>query len=264
TYYLFFNFEPEFPGAYGYLLFCIPLILILYASLVYSTYWLRAGINRYYKLFKMLFWGGILELLAIWALDSYCSCFFDVTSPEFLYGGFGFFFLLVLILVAGERFFVRYLESFGLRSFYLQVRAVDEAPLNLLVLGGGVACRLYVQNLFCRNYLRHPSKILGIVDDDPALRHLNVYGFQVLGTTSDLDELYAKQPFDMLVVTTALSEAARLRVEEFARRHPVELGVFRVDTHLCMPDDLALAMRGLAEPSADDAVNDDPLPGHSK
>ena len=136
--------------------------------------------------------------------------------------------------------------------------------MNLLVLGGGVACRLYVQNLFCRNYLRHPSKILGIVDDDPALRHLNVYGFQVLGTTSELDELYAKQPFDMLVVTTALSEAARLRVEEFARRHPVELGVFRVDTHLCMPDDLALAMRGLAEPSADDAVNDDPLPGHSK
>ena len=252
TYYLFLDSELEFPGAYGYLVFCIPLMLILYASGIYGTYWLRAGINRYYKLFKMLLLGGFLELAVIWGLDRYCG-FFSVSSNDYLYGGFVFFFLLMLTLVAGERFFMRYLESFGLRSFYLRVKAVDEDLMSLVIVGGGVSCRLYVQNLFCRNYLKRPARILGIVDDDPALRHLNVYGFQVLGNTGDLEQLYAVRPFDIMVVTTALSEAARLRIEEFVRHHPVEIGVFRADTHMCMPDDLAMAVESLAEPEIDDS-----------
>ncbi len=252
TYYLFLDSELEFPGAYGYLVFCIPLMLILYAYGIYGTYWLRAGINRSYKLFKMLLLGGFLELAVIWGLDRYCG-FFSVSSNDYLYGGFVFFFLLMLTLVAGERFFMRYLESFGLRSFYLRVKAVDEDLMSLVIVGGGVSCRLYVQNLFCRNYLKRPARILGIVDDDPALRHLNVYGFQVLGNTGDLEQLYAARPFDIMVVTTALSEAARLRIEEFVRHHPVEIGVFRADTHMCMPDDLAMAVESLAEPEIDDS-----------
>ena len=132
---------------------------------------------------------------------------------------------------------------------------MDEKLMTLVIIGGGVACRLYVQNLFCRNYLRRPARILGIVDDDPALRHLNVYGFPVLGNTEDLEQLYAAKPFDIMVVTTALSEAARLRIDDFVRHHPVEIGVFRADTHMCMPDDLAMAVKSLSEPEVGDPAD---------
>jgi UDP-N-acetylmuramyl pentapeptide phosphotransferase/UDP-N-acetylglucosamine-1-phosphate transferase len=256
VYYIFFDQEPEFPGTYGYLLFCVPLMLILYASGIYRTYWLRAGINRYYKLCKILFTGGIFEFALIYGMNNYCSCFFNVPSAEYLYGGYVLFFLLVLVLVAGERFFMRYLESFGLRSLYIRVKVSDISDIPRLVLvGGGVACRLFIQNLYCRNYLQKPLKLCGLVDDDPALRHLNVYGLPVLGGTDDLEELYEKSPFDLLIITTSVSEEARWRIEDFARRHPVEIGIFRVDTHMCLPDDLPQALAGLSETRSTDSVN---------
>ena len=256
VYYVFFDAEPGFPGAYGYLLFCVPLMLILYASGIYRTYWLRAGINRYYKLCKMLFLGGALEIIVIYALDNYCKSFFNLSSAESLYGGYVFFFLLVLVLVAGERFFVRYLESFGLRSLYLRVKATDVSQVPRLVLvGGGVACRLFIQNLYCRNYLQRPLRLCGIIDDDPALRHLNVYGLPVLGETEDLEMIYEESPFDLMIITTDVSEVARQRIADFARRHPVEIGVFRVDTHMCLPDDLPCALGGLSEARSANSID---------
>lgn len=250
----FFSGDKGFSATYGYLIFCMPLMLILYVSGIYRTYWLRAGINSYHTYFKMLILGGICELAVIYILEHHFRCVFVVGERWRLYGGYVFFFMLVTILVGMERFMVRYLESFGLRSLYLRVREeeVDEREQHLVLVGGGVACRLFVLNLFCRNNMSLPLVVSGIVDDDPALRRLNVYGFPVLGTTETLDELYRKEPFDMLVITTPLSEAALARVREFAQKNPVRLGVFYPETHSCTPDELAKEMERLTPPSKSD------------
>ena len=249
SYFWFFGGDKGFPATYGYLIFCIPLMLILYASGVYRTYWLRAGINRYHLYFKMLLLGGICELSIIYGLEHYGRCVFVVDDRWRLYGGYVFFFMLVTILVGVERFLVRYLESFGLRSLYLRVREEErEKEQHLVLIGGGVACRLFILNLFCRNNMRLPLVVSGIVDDDPALRRLNVYGFPVLGNTEALDELYQKEPFDMLVITTTLSDEALERVREFAESRNVKLGVFYPETRMCSPDDLAEEIKKLAPP----------------
>jgi len=133
----FFSGEKGFSVTYGYLIFCIPLMLILYASGVYRTYWLRAGINRYHLYFKMLLLGGISEFTIIYVLQRYCGSVFAVADRWRLYGGYVFFFMLVTILVAMERFLVRYLESFGLRSLYLRVREEAHEKERHLVLVGG-------------------------------------------------------------------------------------------------------------------------------
>ena len=245
----FFIGDNGFSSTYGYLIFCIPLMVILYASGVYRTYWLRAGINRYHLYFKMLFLGGICEIAVIYVLERYCRCFFVVAERWKLYGGFVFFFMLVVILVGTERFLVRYLESFGLRSLYLRVREEEREPERHLVLvGGGMACRLFILNLFCRNNMSLPMVLSGIIDDDPALRRLNVYGFPVLGNTEELDELYQNAKFDMLVVTTVLPEEALARVKEFAKTHDIQLGVFYPETILCTPDTLEEEIKKLAPP----------------
>lgn len=251
SYFWFFRGDKGFPMTYGYLIFCIPLMVILYASGVYRTYWLRAGINRYHLYFKMLLLGGICELAVIYGLEHYGRRVFVVDDRWRLYGGYVFFFMMVTIMVAMERFLVRYLESFGLRSLYLRVREEErEKEQHLILIGGGVACRLFVMNLFCRNNMRLPLVVSGIVDDDPALRRLNVYGFPVLGTTEALDELYRKEPFDMLVITTTLSDEALGRVREFAESHSIKLGVFYPETHICSPDGLAEEMKKLAPPQS--------------
>ena len=244
----FFNGENNFSATYGYLIFCIPLMLILYVSGVYRTYWLRAGINRYHLYFKMLFLGGVCELAIIYILERYFS-FFNIAEGRKLYGGYVFFFMLVVILVAAERFLVRYLESFGLRSLYMKVREEEKAPEQHLVLvGGGMACRLFILNLFCRNNMSLPLAVRGIVDDDPALRRLNVYGFPVLGSTQELDELYQTAPFDMLVVTAVLPEEALARVRAFAETHDIRLGVFYPETISCTPESLEEELKKLAPP----------------
>ena len=250
----FFGGEPGFSATYGYMIFCMPLMLILYVSGIYRTYWLRAGINRYHIYFKMLLLGGVCELLLIYLFEHHLRCVLVVAERWRLYGGYVFFFMMVTILVGMERFLVRYLESFGLRSLYLRVREeeVDEREQHLVLVGGGLACRLFVLNLFCRNNMSLPLVVSGIVDDDPALRRLNVYGFPVLGTTETLEELYTEEPFDMLVITTPLSEAALARVREFAQKYPVRLGVFYPETHSCTPDELAKEMERLAPPSKSD------------
>ena len=250
SYFWFFSGDKGFSATYGYLIFCIPLMLILYASGVYRTYWLRAGINRYHLYFKMLLLGGICELAIIYGLRCYGRVFM-VDDKWHIYGGYAFFFMMVTIMVGVERFLVRYLESFGLRSLYLRVREEErEKEQHLILIGGGVACRLFVINLFCRNNMRLPLVVSGIVDDDPALRRLNVYGFPVLGTTEALDDLYRKEPFDMLVITTTLSDEALARVRDFAESHSIKLGVFYPETHLCAPDDLTEELKKLAPPQA--------------
>lgn len=251
AYAIFFEYEPDFPGTIGYLVFCMPLLVVLYCSDVYRTYWLRAGINRYYRLFKALIFGGILALVLLYTLDR-GWVLFDISSKDYLYGGYVFFFMLVLILVAGERFLVRYLESFGVRSLYLRVKSGNEQIKRLVLIGGGLSCRLFIQNLFCRHYLNLPVSVQGVVDDDPALRHLNVYGFDVLGGTDELDAVYDRSPFDMLVVTTALSEEARLRVMDFVERRDVKLGVFFAETKPCSIEQLEAELERFAVPSAEE------------
>ena len=250
----FFGGEKGFSATYGYLIFCVPLMMILYASGIYRTYWLRAGINRYHTYFKMLLLGGFCELVLIYVLRRLCIGGFEVAERWLLYGGYVFFFMMVTILVGMERFLVRYLESFGLRSLYLRVQEeeVDEREQHLVLVGGGLACRLFILNLFCRNNMSLPLVVSGIVDDDPALRRLNVYGFPVLGTTEALEELYTNEAFDMLVITTPLADEAMARVREFAKKYPVRLGVFYPETHLCTPDELAKEMERLTPPSKGD------------
>ena len=249
--------DVDFPATYGYLIFCLPLMLTLYVSGIYRTYWLRAGINRYHIYFKMLLLGGCIELVIIYFMERYCH-FFRIADSWRLYGGYFFFFMMVLILVGAERFMVRYLESFGLRSLYLKVRADDIRERHLILIGGGVACRLFVINLFCRNYMQLPLVVSGIIDDDPSLRRLNVYGFPVLGNTDALEDLYSKDPFDMMVITTAISEESLEKVRTFAERHDIQLGVFRAETHHCTPETLAEEVEKLVPPPSSDGEEEQP------
>ena len=69
--------------------------------------------------------------------------------------------------------------------------------------------------------MKNPFEIVGIVDDCLGLKHLNLYGFDVLGDSSNLDKLYRKYTFEKIIVTPeSLKEDVKQNLERFQQDHP--------------------------------------------
>ena len=214
--------------AYSYRMFLIlvvPYFLVLIFSGVYRTYWLRAGIERYYFLTKLLVLAACLSFLVLnicalkhWIMPGISS---RMVLIIFLLQT-----ALSIGLILGERFLLHFCESFALRSYY--VKNTPEAKHhNTIIYGGGLGCRMYLTHLYSGRRLTSPFRILGIIDEDMSLQRLNVYGFRVLGTSNDLEALYARKQFDTIVLTTAnITPDVIERVRVFARKHDVRLNMF--------------------------------------
>ena len=92
-------------------------------------------------------------------------------------------------------------------------------------------CRIYITRQFC-GFSDHSAnaKIVGILDDDKALKNLNVYGFDVLGGTDDLENIYAGKPFDAIILTFNNISMEKLQcLQEFCRKNNVKLKRFICD-----------------------------------
>ena len=210
---------------YLFLILVVPYFLVLILSGVYRTYWLRAGIERYYFLLKLLFLAACISfiLLNIFTLKSWVLVGVSRRMAVIIFLLQTFFSCSVIIT---ERFLLHFFESFAIRSYYLK-NSPEASQHNTVIYGGGLGCRMYINNLYSSRHLSCPFHILGIVDEDRSLQNLNVYGFRVLGTSRDLDALYNKTPFDTIVLTTAnISSEVIERMRIFARTHNVRVTMF--------------------------------------
>ena len=229
TYFLVYFLAPkQAQDTYNYrafLVLVVPYFLVLIFSGVYKTYWLRAGIERYYFLSKLLLLSAILSFILLNILGKKHWVFDGVPARA----SFVVFLMQTTIswsLILGERFILRYFEAFALRSYYLK-NTPEARHHSTLIYGGGLGCRMYLTDLYTGRHLSCPFRILGIVDDDLSLRKLNVYGFRVLGTSHDLEAIYAKTPFETIVLTTMnMTSEAIEEVRMFAKAHDVKLTMF--------------------------------------
>ena len=202
-----------------------PFPVLLCLSGIYKTFWLRAGINRYYLLVKRLLLASLISFSIVYTLYIHGILFEGLAFQEVV-ATFMLFAMLAFLLIGGERFVVRYLESFGLRQFYLKATAVENMP-KTVIFGGGLSCRIYLHTLFTHYHMYYPLVIIGIIDDDPVLRNLNVYGFQVIGNSEELEQLYAKRRFDNFVITTHnISRPVFEKIESFCNQNQIRLSYF--------------------------------------
>lgn len=199
-----------------------PFIIIFCCSGIYNTFWLRAGIIQYYKLARLLLVAGI----AGYILN--CSVYIYILKyPAELLAQFSVFYvsyvLWVIVTIAGERFLIRYYESFGYRRLAMRNQGKNSDGNRVIIYGGGLLCRMYVYRLYCGRKSEN-VKIVGVIDDNPALSRLNVYGFNVLGTIRQLEEIYQKYPFDTIVVTCKELSGGKLRrLQGFQKKYDVKL-----------------------------------------
>ncbi len=233
--------------------FVVPYFVVLICSGIYRTYWLRASIERYYTLFKLLVLGACISfiLLNVGCMNGW---FFEGVSKRMVTIIYllEMFFSCSFILL--ERFTLHFFEGYALRSYYLK-NAPEAREFHTVIYGGGLGCRMYVNSLYSSRHFSCAFEILGIVDEDRSLQHLNISGFKVLGTSLDLEKLYKKQPFDTMVLTTAnISDEIMERLRSFAAKHNVRLTMFLAQEY---PADMKLftemqakAIRALNEEKA--------------
>ena len=216
---------------YLFLILVVPYFLVLIFSGIYRTYWIRAGIERYFFLMRLL----VLAACISFILLNICTM-----KGWVLVGTYKRMMVIIFLLqtsfsfaaIVGERFLLHYLESFAIRSFYLK-NSPEASQHNTIIYGGGLGCRMYINNLYSSRHLCCPFHILGIIDEDPSLQKLNVYGFPVLGTSHALEELYKKKPFDTIVLTTVnISPELIERIRAFAREHNIRLTMFLAQEYL--------------------------------
>lgn len=210
---------------YLFLIMVVPYFLVLNFSGVYRTYWLRAGIERYFYLLKLLILSACISfiLLNVCALKAWVLVGVSKRIDVII-------FLLQTFfscgMIVAERAILHFFESFAIRSYYLK-NSPEASQHNTIIHGGGLGCRMYINNLYSSRHLSCPFHILGIIDEDPSLQNLNVYGFRVLGTTADMETLYKKKPFDTIVLTTVnISDESIEMIRSFSRAHNVRVTMF--------------------------------------
>ena len=207
-----------------------PFVICFCISGIYRTFWLRVGIIQYYRLAKLLIIAGIVGYIC----NSIFCIYFKIPKAEiFKYGTFyAVYFMLLSLLIVCERFWINFYASFGYRRLLIRNQGKNSSFNRVMIYGGGVFCRLYVTKLFCSFKVNdEPVKIVGILDDNPALKNHNVYGFKVLGTSRELEQIFQKTKFDTLLVACESSELDKLK--EFCKNNSI-----RMKTMVCREEDI--------------------------
>ena len=201
----------------------VPFVFVLGVSGIYRTFWFRVGIGQYHKLLLLLGAAGVVGYVV--------NCVVLRLRGDQLveYSRFYVIFLLLAVaFILMERFLIHYYESFGYRRLFIRTQGKTSDLRRVLIYGGGLFCRLYITGKFSGySPASEHVRIVGIVDDDPALRRLNVYGFDVLGSLADLTAIYKVDPFDAIVITCSCTESEKMEfLRNFCRQNGVELSQF--------------------------------------
>ena len=100
---------------------------------------------------------------------------------------------------------------------------------RVLLYGGGLNATLYL-NYVSGCATSENMSFIGIVDDDPALAGMRVFGLPVLGSSADLERILARYSIDKTVLTVRRTSPEReVHVLSIAERAGVSLCRFQAE-----------------------------------
>ena len=210
-----------------------PYPVVLGLGGIYRTYWMRAGIARYYKLVLLLMLASLIGLMMAlgFILVEYGMDRDQIARMREFFTAYA---LMGCVLILLERFLLHFMESFGYRQLAGNVADGRMPRKNILIYGGGLNCRLLLTMLSCSSNQNQMRNVIGILDDNSSLRGLNVYGVDVIGNIEELPELRKKYHFDEIVIALRnVTPAARKKLMEFGRAHGVVIREFLYNVAVC-------------------------------
>ena len=213
----------------GYLCIVVPVFVVLCFSRVYRIYWLRTAIGDYYHLALVLLVGICLSLLTLYLVVP--EAIYNLERVGRLLPATMLFALLCIGLIGMERFVICYAERFWLYKLMLSRMVASGNSVKTVIYGGGLFCRLFISYHYTVSFDKPVHyQIIGILDDDPTLKNLRVYGFPVLGTSGEIADIYERHHFSCLVIAFRfISDETLADLREFCRQKNIELRFFQVE-----------------------------------
>jgi UDP-GlcNAc:undecaprenyl-phosphate/decaprenyl-phosphate GlcNAc-1-phosphate transferase len=206
-----------------------PVILFILLSKNYRIFWLRAGAGDYGYLVKVIFLGFIAACCFdyFFIYTEYAGILIKgALSPIFYLLGFILLsFLFTVFLIVGQRLALRHLVFVFLNKIYLQNLPQDIHIPKTLIYGGGLFCRL-LKSKNAGKIDDSAYDIIGIIDDEPALRGQYVYGNIVCGAFDDLAEVCGKYQIEKIILTVELPSERIEQLKKFSIEHKIKLTKF--------------------------------------
>lgn len=211
-----FNVALSYPATVAITASCtmIPFATIYFYG-IYKTVWARSRISQLLVLMLQLAAGEMLAFVALlWVTD--------LTYPVLLLA-FSMHILGTAVGIVGVRAALRLVRDL---NAWLRCSTGSESDLSTLILGAGENAILFLRQASFEDQQQAQRKIVGLIDDNPALLHKVVYGYPVLGDFSQLEEIVRARGINEVIFTHHYSEELRARVFSLKEKHDLLIREF--------------------------------------
>ncbi len=187
----------------------------LYLYGAYKAVWTRSRISQLLVLVLELAAGNILAFVALlWITEFPHLELLKALSVQLLGTSIG---------IVGIRASLRILRDL---NAWLRCSIGSDSDTASLILGAGENAILYLRQASFEDQQKAPRKIVGLVDDNPVLLHKIVYGYPVLGTFSQLEELIHTHGINEVIFTHYYSEDLRKGVYALKEKYDLMIREF--------------------------------------
>ena len=178
-------------------------VILLHHFGLYRYFWRHTGIP------ELTLLGKALSLASLFIIADYAIVVGFVTFPRSIIL---FDWCLSLLALAAFRSLPRLLRDkavIGLNPHKVQRELVPTARQNVLLYGAGDLGASLAEQI--KTAYSGSKRVLGFIDDDPSLLHMNVHGFEVLGGRRVLPKLVARYGhIDQIVITISAISGRQL------------------------------------------------------
>lgn len=201
----------------GFSVMILPTLLMFMLNGVYRMYFLRAAGRSFQRVAECVLGGCFISVVMHYFLFHWSE------QGRYCHGEPLLFTLLALLFLLGGRMFMYYTGSYIVGHLIMTGRNDGVLPARTVVVGTGLMCKFFLEYIYS-GVADSPVLVLGLIDDDRALRNLELYGYRVLGGSDDVERLYKEYRFDRIVVSSGSYPKTKLeKLEKFCRIHDVDL-----------------------------------------
>jgi FlaA1/EpsC-like NDP-sugar epimerase len=91
--------------------------------------------------------------------------------------------------------------------------------VKTLILGAGENAILYLRQASFADQQKAPRRVIGLIDDNPALHRKVVYGYPVLGTFAELEQIIEDQGIEELIFTHHYDDELRANILALQKKY---------------------------------------------
>jgi len=211
-----FNVVISYPITLALMSVCVIIpFATIYLYGVYKTVWTRSRISQLLVLLLQLTAGEVLAFVALlWIIDLTLYELMVALSLHVLVSTVG---------IVGGRVALRVVRDL---NAWLRCSLDSDHDLPCLILGAGENAILYLRQASFADQQKAPRKIVGLIDDNPMLHNKVVFGYPVLGSFDQLEEIVRKHGIKELVFTHHYSEELREGIYALQKKYDLFLREF--------------------------------------